>query len=129
METRTVKITFHPGANPATVLATVLDEAVNAGDIHDWQYAPNGDDDNTPGIHDDYSESECCPDGWGCPDCNECRMDFLTPDEDGEIITCLTCGESYTVHEETQHDRPEFPRGEFPNGYEYTHNMTEEATQ
>lgn len=46
-------------------------------------------------IHDDYSE--CVAEGWGCPACQEMRMDYLAWDDDGEVITCLSCGEHFTL--------------------------------
>ena len=33
--------------------------------------------------------------GCGCPNCGEQRIDWLAIDEDGETVTCSTCGRHY----------------------------------
>ena len=33
--------------------------------------------------------------GQECPNCGEERMDWLVWDDDGELVTCETCGHSY----------------------------------
>lgn len=35
------------------------------------------------------------PPGYGCPSCGEREMDSLVWDEDGETITCSSCGVGY----------------------------------
>ena len=37
------------------------------------------------------------PQGSECPDCGERRMDWLAIDEDGETVTCNTCGTRYRL--------------------------------
>ena len=34
--------------------------------------------------------------GWGCPKCDEQRMDYLVAGEDDDV-TCTTCGNKYTL--------------------------------
>ncbi len=40
---------------------------------------------------------ETVPEAWSCPQCGECRMDNLNWDENGELLTCASCGEVYTI--------------------------------
>lgn len=42
------------------------------------------------------TEHETVPEGYGC-DCGEMRIDWLIWSDDGEVITCATCGNSYTL--------------------------------
>ncbi len=37
------------------------------------------------------------PPGSGCPNCGERRIDWLAIDEDGETVTCNTCGARYVL--------------------------------
>jgi len=38
-----------------------------------------------------------------CPVCEERRMDWLVWDEDGESVTCATCGNAYAPGKEPYH--------------------------
>lgn len=40
--------------------------------------------------------NETVPEAWGCPQCGERGMDNLNWDENGEMVTCAACGETYT---------------------------------
>jgi len=45
----------------------------------------------------DYVDSNMEVEVWmACPSCGERRVDCLVWDEAGEIVTCSTCGESYS---------------------------------
>lgn len=100
--TATATATWLDGAT--TNLCETCYEAFNLGRAYAEELAAA----DTPGAHDDYSQ--LVPDGWECPDCHEARMDHLLWDEDGEVITCDTCGTSYTIadtpteDEDEQHD-------------------------
>ena len=48
-----------------------------------------------PGDPDERSDEALVGEGSECPNCGEDRMDYLTWDEDGEIVTCYTCGTEY----------------------------------
>lgn len=37
------------------------------------------------------------PRGCGCPNCGEQRIDWLAINEDGETVTCNTCGRRYSL--------------------------------
>jgi len=38
---------------------------------------------------------ELVPEADACPTCGERRMDWLGWDDDGEYVTCATCGAKY----------------------------------
>ncbi len=40
---------------------------------------------------DDYADLVSSPDD-ACPDCGEDRIDYLVWDDDGEFVTCASCG-------------------------------------
>ena len=47
------------------------------------------------GDPDERSDEALVAEGAACPNCGEDRMDYLTWDEDGESVTCYTCGFQY----------------------------------
>jgi predicted RNA-binding Zn-ribbon protein involved in translation (DUF1610 family) len=52
-----------------------------------------------PESFDDYSDLVASPDD-ACPDCGENRIDWLAWDENGEFVTCTSCGCVYVPWEE-----------------------------
>jgi len=46
----------------------------------------------------DHDDDVVGPDE-ACPCCGENRMDWLAWDEDGTVVTCITCGADYDPNE------------------------------
>jgi rubredoxin len=45
-------------------------------------------------------DSTLVPSVWACPSCGENRIDYLGWDENGEYVTCASCGAWYDPNEE-----------------------------